>query len=64
MPKSFAAYIVDDDSLGFNRMFADYGFTIALEDAADAVGRSTVRMDTDYTPRTIVTSVLVTREMT
>jgi uncharacterized protein YndB with AHSA1/START domain len=56
VPNSFAAYVVDDDSLGFNRMFADYGFTIAL-DAAE-VGRCTVRMDTYYTPRTIVTSVL------
>jgi hypothetical protein len=56
VPSSFAAYVVDEDSLGFNRMFADYGFTIALE-VAEA-GRSTVRMDTYYTPRTIVTSVL------
>jgi uncharacterized protein YndB with AHSA1/START domain len=56
VPSSFAAYVVDDDSLGFNRMFADYGFTFALE-VAEA-GRSTVRMDTYYTPRTVVTSVL------
>ncbi len=58
VPSSLAAYVVDDDSLGFNRMFADYGFTISLDGTEP--GHTTVRMDTYYTPRTIVTSVLNT----
>lgn len=48
-PPFRAGYVVDDDSLGFARMFADYGFTITLEEGSD--GSSTVRTDTYYTPR-------------
>ena len=48
-PPHRAGYVVDDDSLGFGRMFADYGFTITIDDRLD--GTSTVRMDTHYTPR-------------
>jgi uncharacterized protein YndB with AHSA1/START domain len=56
VPGARIAYVVDDDSLGFNRMFADYGFTITLD--ASAPTRTTVRMDTYYTPRNILTSVM------
>jgi uncharacterized protein YndB with AHSA1/START domain len=50
------AYVVDDDSLGFNRMFADYGFTITVADAG--AQRTTVRMDTYYTPRNVMTAAM------
>jgi uncharacterized protein YndB with AHSA1/START domain len=48
-PALRAGYVVDDDSLGFGRMFADYGFTITLQDAGN--GSSLARTDTYYTPR-------------
>ncbi len=48
-PPRRAGYVVDDDNLGFRRMFADYGFTITIEDGAK--GRSRARTDTYYTPR-------------
>lgn len=48
-PAFRVGYVVDDDSLGFSRMFADYGFTITLEDSGD--GASRARTDTYYTPR-------------
>jgi uncharacterized protein YndB with AHSA1/START domain len=48
-PPRRAGYVVDHDSLGFGRMFADYGFTITVEDRLD--GSSIARTDTYYTPR-------------
>jgi len=48
-PPSRAGYVVDEDSLGFARMFADYGFRISVEAGAD--GSSIARTDTYYTPR-------------
>jgi hypothetical protein len=30
VPNRRAAYVVDDDTLGFHRMLLDYGFTITL----------------------------------
>jgi hypothetical protein len=48
-PPHRAAYVVDDDSLGFGRMFADYGFTVTIEDGLH--GGSIARTDTYYTPR-------------
>jgi uncharacterized protein YndB with AHSA1/START domain len=56
VPERKVAYVVDEDSLGFNRMFADYGFTITLEGAADH--RTTVSVETYYTPRTMLTRAL------
>jgi uncharacterized protein YndB with AHSA1/START domain len=55
-PPSRAGYVVDDDSLGFGRMFADYGFTISIEEARD--GSSIARTDTYYTPRNPLVSVM------
>jgi uncharacterized protein YndB with AHSA1/START domain len=49
-------YVVDRDSLGFNKMFADYGFTISLEHASPR--RTRVVMNTYYTPRNAMTAVL------
>jgi len=54
-PPRRAGYVVDDDSLGFSRMFADYGFTISIEDAGDA---SIARTDTYYTPRNPLFSLM------
>jgi uncharacterized protein YndB with AHSA1/START domain len=48
-PPLRAGYVVDDDSLGFGRMFADYGFTITIEDGPEDA--SVARTDTYYTPR-------------
>jgi uncharacterized protein YndB with AHSA1/START domain len=48
-PPRRAAYVIDHDSLGFGRMFADYGFTITIEDRPD--GSSIARTETYYTPR-------------
>jgi Polyketide cyclase / dehydrase and lipid transport len=48
-PPHRAAYVVEDDSLGFGRMFADYGFTIAIEEGLH--GGSIARTETYYTPR-------------
>jgi uncharacterized protein YndB with AHSA1/START domain len=48
-PPRRAAYVVDDDSLGFGRMFADYGFTITIDDGPN--GSSIAHMETYYTPR-------------
>jgi uncharacterized protein YndB with AHSA1/START domain len=49
VPNRRAAYVVDDDTLGFHRMLRDYGFTITLEPRSE---RSTaLRIDTYYTPR-------------
>jgi uncharacterized protein YndB with AHSA1/START domain len=48
-PPRRVAYAVQEDSLGFGRMFADYGFTMTIEGAAD--GASIARTDTYYTPR-------------
>jgi uncharacterized protein YndB with AHSA1/START domain len=56
IPNRKIAYVVDDDSLGFTRMFADYGFTITVEDGG--ANRTTVQMDTYYTPRNVVTAAM------
>jgi uncharacterized protein YndB with AHSA1/START domain len=55
-PPQRAGYVVDDDSLGFGRMFADYGFTISIEEAPD--GSSIARTETYYTPRNPLFSLL------
>jgi uncharacterized protein YndB with AHSA1/START domain len=55
-PNSLIAYVVDDDSLGFNKMFADYGFTITLDDAGSQ--RTSVTMDSYYTPRNVLTAAM------
>jgi hypothetical protein len=55
-PPSRAGYVVDDDSLGFGRMFADYGFTISVEEGPD--GASIARTDTYYTPRNRLFSLM------
>lgn len=48
-PPRRAGYVVDEDSLGFGKMFAEYGFTVTVEEGPD--GSSIARTDTYYTPR-------------
>ena len=56
IPNRRAAYVVDDDTLGFHRMLLDYGFMITLDQRSD---RTTgLRIDTYYTPRTPVYALL------
>jgi uncharacterized protein YndB with AHSA1/START domain len=50
LPSRRAAYVVDDDTLGFHRMLLDYGFTITLDQRSDRT--TALRIDTYYTPRT------------
>jgi uncharacterized protein YndB with AHSA1/START domain len=50
LPSRRAAYVVDDDTLGFRRMLVDYGFAITLDPRSDRT--TTLRIDTYYTPRT------------
>jgi len=49
VPNRRAGYVVDDDTLGFQRMLRDYGFTITLEPRSDRT--TALRIDTYYTPR-------------
>jgi uncharacterized protein YndB with AHSA1/START domain len=49
VPDRRASYVVDDDTLGFNRMLRDYGFTITLEPRSERT--TALRIDTYYTPR-------------
>ena len=56
VPSRRAAYVVDDDTLGFNRMLLDYGFTISLDQRSDRTTR--LRIDTYYTPRTPLYALL------
>ena len=49
LPNRRASYVVDDDTLGFNRMLVDYGFTITLDPRSDRT--TALRIDTYYTPR-------------
>jgi uncharacterized protein YndB with AHSA1/START domain len=55
-PPRRAGYVVDEDSLGFGRMFADYGFTVTIEEGAN--GSSIARTDTYYTPRNPLFSLI------
>ena len=57
-PPRHAGYRLDDDSLGFGRMFADYGFTITVEDGPE--GSSIAHTDTYYTPRNPLFSLINT----
>jgi hypothetical protein len=49
IPNRRASYVVDDDTLGFQRMLVDYGFTITLDPLSDRA--TALRIDTYYTPR-------------
>jgi hypothetical protein len=48
-PTSRIAYVVDDESFGVRKFFADYGFAINPEAQSPAATR--VILETHYTPR-------------
>lgn len=55
-PMTRAAYVVDDESLGMQKMFSDYGFALNL--IPEGNGQTHVRVDTHYTPRNPLYSFL------
>lgn len=55
-PMTRAAYVVDDESFGMRKMFADYGF--ALNPSSESNDRTRVRIDTYYTPRNALYGLL------
>lgn len=65
VPNSRASYVVDEDTLGFDRMLVDYGFTITLDPRSDRT--TALRIDTYYTPRNplyaLVNRLLLRRRM-
>jgi uncharacterized protein YndB with AHSA1/START domain len=56
VPSARASFLVVDDSFGFTTMFTGYGFTAHFTPAAG--GRTTVRIETFYTPANPITAVL------
>lgn len=56
VPNRVAGFVVDEDTLGFSKMFADYGFTQTLEPIG--AGRTELRIDTYYTPRNPLYSLM------
>jgi hypothetical protein len=64
-PNRRASYVVDEDTLGFDRMLVDYGFTITLDPLSDRA--TALRIDTYYTPRNplyaLVNRLLLRRRM-
>lgn len=61
VPSARASFLVVDDSFGFNTMFTGYGFTAHFTPAAG--GRTTVRIETFYTPAHPIAAVLNTLVM-
>jgi uncharacterized protein YndB with AHSA1/START domain len=63
--ESRIGYLVIEDTLGFNRMFADYGFTVTLTPRPPS--GTTLRIDTNYTPRNaafaLINRLLIKRRM-
>ena len=56
VPQTRASFLVVDDSFGFTTMFTGYGFTAHFTPAAG--GRTTVRIETFYTPANKAAAVL------
>ncbi len=61
LPSARASFLVLDDSFGFNKMFTGYGFTAHFTPAEG--GRTTVRIETFYTPANLITALLNTLVM-
>jgi hypothetical protein len=53
---SRAAYVVDDESFGLRKMFADYGFALNLR--SNGGDRTTVTIETHYTPLNPIYSLM------
>jgi uncharacterized protein YndB with AHSA1/START domain len=56
VPERRLAHVVEDDSLGFGRYFADYGFALELEPRGD--GGTLASCTSYYKPRGLVSRVL------
>lgn len=56
VPERRLVHAVDDDSLGFNRMFADYTFALELE--PEGAERTRVACEAFYEPRGLVGKVM------
>src|SRR5262249_33297310 len=56
VPGTRASFLVVDDSFGFNKMLTNYGFTAHFTPTTSQ--RTTVRIETFYTPATPVSAVL------
>jgi uncharacterized protein YndB with AHSA1/START domain len=56
VPETRASFLIMDDSFGFNRMLVDYGFTAHF--TATRGNRTTVRIETFYTPANPIAAVL------
>jgi uncharacterized protein YndB with AHSA1/START domain len=56
VPDARASFLVVEDSFGFSRMLTEYGFTVHFTPTASS--RTTVRMETFYTPATPIAAVL------
>src|SRR6266480_5999958 len=56
VPSARASFLVVDDSFGFTTMFTGYGFTAHFSPAAG--GRTTVGIETFYTPANPIVAVL------
>lgn len=55
VPNRRASYVVVQDTIGFNRMLDDYGFTLTLhpQPTRGPTERTGLRIDTYYTPRNL-----------
>lgn len=56
VPDTRASYLVVDDSFGFDKLLTDYGFTVHF--APTTSDRTTVRIETFYTPANPIAAVL------
>ena len=56
VPETRASFLVVDDSFGFNKMLTNYGFTAHFTPTTGE--RTTVRIETFYTPATPIATVL------
>jgi uncharacterized protein YndB with AHSA1/START domain len=56
VPETRASFLVVDDSFGFNTMLTNYGFTAHFKPTTS--DRTTVRIETFYTPATPIAALL------
>jgi hypothetical protein len=56
VPERRLRHVVEDDSLGFTKMFRDYSFTLLLEPRGD--GTTLVTCETSYEPRGLLARLM------
>ncbi len=52
VPETRASYVVDEDTFGFGKMFADYGFTLNFEPLNK--DQTQITIESFYTPRNVL----------